>query len=50
MGATSSGPDAHGVTVAVAENGSAPDAVAVTVPHANGTQGRLFVRLGAALR
>lgn len=50
VGATSSGPDAHGVTVAVAENGSAPDAVAVTVPHANGTQGRLFVRLGAALR
>ncbi len=50
VGATSSGPDAHGVTISVAENDSAPDAVAVTIPHANGTQGRLFVRLRAALR
>ncbi len=45
VGGTSSGPDANGVTVAVAENGTAADAITVRVPNTNAAAGRLFLRL-----
>ena len=47
IGAISSGPDANGVTVTVAENDTAPDSINVRVPHSNGP-GRLFILLKAS--
>lgn len=49
VGTTSSGPDANGVTIAVTENGTAPDIIVVTLPRSNAAQGRLFVRLNATM-
>jgi autotransporter-associated beta strand protein len=48
IGAISSGPDANGVTVTVAENAAAPDSISVRLPRSNGPLGRLFIRLKAA--
>ena len=45
IGATSSGPDAHGVTVAIVPNGASLDTAIVTIPRAIAVSGRLFVRL-----
>ena len=45
VGFVSSGPDSDGVTVAVAENGSAPDEITVTIPASLASQARLFARL-----
>ncbi|WP_264487239.1 beta strand repeat-containing protein [Luteolibacter arcticus] len=45
IGATSSGPDAQGVTVQVSENGVAPDQVTVSIPRVAAVGGRLFARL-----
>lgn len=47
IGAASSGPDANGVLVSVAENGSSPDTVTVSVPLTNASAGRLFIALRA---
>ncbi len=47
VGASSSGPDANGVTVTVVENGSAADTVTVSVPLARAVGGRLFLNLRA---
>jgi glucosylceramidase len=47
LGASSSGPDAAGVTVAVTPVSGAPDAVQVTVPESNAPSGRIFLRLNA---
>lgn len=47
VGASSSGPDANGVTVNVVENGSAADTVTVSVPLARAVGGRLFLNLRA---
>jgi hypothetical protein len=44
IGATGSGPDANGVTVAIDTN-SSPHQVSVTIPAANELDGRLFARL-----
>ena len=49
IGATSSGPDANGVTVTVTPVDAANDTVAVTVPSSRAVSGRLFVRLKAAM-
>jgi hypothetical protein len=43
--ATSAGPDAQGVRVNVVENGTSPDTITVSLPKANGPDGRLFTRL-----
>lgn len=48
VGATSSGPDAFGVTVNVVENASSSDLITVSIPRANEAGGRLFVQLKAA--
>jgi autotransporter-associated beta strand protein len=48
IGATSSGPNASGVTVTVTENGALPDTIAVTFPPGTATQNRLLFRLKAA--
>ncbi len=48
IGAGSSGPDPFGVTVTVAENGTSPDTITVTIPLTNAPSGRLFVRLNAS--
>jgi autotransporter-associated beta strand protein len=45
IGADSSGPNASGVTVTLAENGVLPDTITVTFPPAAAPQQRLFVRL-----
>ena len=47
IGATSSGPDANGVTVVVIPNTGGPDAVTVSVPQTNAPGGKLFLRLKA---
>lgn len=45
VGSEGSGPDSNGAVVSIAENGPDPDAVTVSIPRANGPEGRLFVRL-----
>lgn len=47
IGPGSSGPDAAGIVVNVAENGDAPDAIRVTLPLALAPDGHLFARLKA---
>ena len=47
IGATSSGPDANGLVVAITSASNVPDAIAVTVPGSLATAGRIFVRLKA---
>ena len=49
VGATSSGPGSNGIVVAIEENGSAPDSVAVTLPLSLTTQPRLFARMRTVL-
>ena len=49
VGATSSGLDSNGIVVAIDENGSAPDSVAVTLPFSLSTQPRLFARMRTVL-
>lgn len=46
IGATTSGPDANGVTVTI-DTGASPDAVTVTIPASNAPAGRIFARLNA---
>lgn len=46
IGATSSGPDANGVTVSI-DTVASPDAVTVTIPASNAPSGRIFARLNA---
>jgi autotransporter-associated beta strand protein len=45
IGASSSAPNAAGVTVTVTENAALPDTIAVTFPPSVAPQNRLFVRL-----
>jgi autotransporter-associated beta strand protein len=47
IGATSSGPDAAGVSIEVIENGAQPDSIIVTLPPTVAPQMRLFLRLKA---
>ena len=47
IGSSSTAPDVNGASVTVQENGSAPDLVTVTIPGANSTNGKLFVRVNA---
>ena len=49
IGATSSGPDAKGVTVTVTPNTGGPDSVVVAVPLSNAASGKLFIRLKATM-
>jgi autotransporter-associated beta strand protein len=49
VGPVSSGPTSDGVTVEVAENGSAPDEITVTMPASLAPQARLFARLKAVM-
>jgi hypothetical protein len=49
VGATSSVLGSNGIVVAIEENGSAPDSVAVTLPFSLSTQPRLFARLRTVL-
>jgi hypothetical protein len=49
VGATSSGLGSNGIVVAIEENGSAPDSVAVTLPFSLSTQPRLFARMRTVL-
>ena len=49
IGASSSGPDANGVTVDIDTN-STPHQVTVTIPFSNAVNGRLFSRLAAELK
>lgn len=49
IGPSDSGPDGNGVLVTVTENGTAPDTIVVTVPAANGSTGKLFLRLRASV-
>lgn len=49
IGATSSGPDSHGVTITVTPVSGAPDSIQVRVPASNAVAGRIFVRLKATL-
>jgi len=46
IGATSSGPDANGVTIDI-DTGAAPDEVTVNIPASNSFGGKLFARLKA---
>jgi len=45
LGASSSGPDANGVIVTVAENGDDPDTITVQIPRSLANSGKLFGRL-----
>lgn len=45
VGAASSGPNANGVTVNVAENAANADAISVRIPRTNAVGGKLFGRL-----
>ncbi|MCU0793156.1 MAG: autotransporter-associated beta strand repeat-containing protein [Opitutaceae bacterium] len=47
IGAANSGPDARGITVAIAAQSAAPDVVTVTFPASLSPGGRLFTRLRA---
>ncbi len=47
IGAGSAPADGNGVTIGVAENGSAPDTITVTVPRTNEVGGKLFGRVQA---
>ena len=46
IGATSTGPDANGISVSI-NTAPSPDAVTVTIPAANAANGRIFTRLRA---
>ena len=46
IGATTSGPDANGISVSI-NTVPSPDAVTVTIPAANAANGRIFTRLKA---
>ena len=48
IGATSSGPNANGVLVQVAENGAAPDTITVSIPRTLAVGGKLFGRVKVA--
>lgn len=48
LGATSSGPNANGVTVQVTENGAAPDTIVVSIPRTLSVGGKLFGRVKVA--
>ena len=43
--ASSSGPDADGVTVSVLEDDDAPDTIVVRVPNSHSAERQLFIRL-----
>ena len=45
LGATSSGPDADGVLVQIAENETSPDTITVSIPRTLAVAGNLFARL-----
>jgi hypothetical protein len=47
VGATSSGPDANGVTVTI-NTAATPDTVTLNIPASNAAAGKLFGRLKAA--
>ena len=49
IGATSSGPDANGITITIEENGPSPDSITVVLPFSLTTQPRLFARLNTVL-
>lgn len=49
IGASSSGPDADGVTATVTQSGANFDQVTVAVPLANSTAGKIFARIQATL-
>ncbi len=44
IGATSSGPDANGVTISI-DTSASPDAVTVTIPVSNAPSGQIFARI-----
>ena len=48
VGATSSGPDANGVTVTV-NDAADPDEITVHIPASNAGDGKIFARLNATL-
>jgi hypothetical protein len=47
VGPVSTAADGNGVVVTVAENGSSPDTITITVPRINAVAGKLFGRVQA---